>query len=447
MMKTYRVIAALFVLMISGIGRSQDQSEFSLIEAEDYGVTKNVKTRNAALDYDVAIKKVWETTALGLPQVNIEGSFLHYLDIPISVIDAQAFNPTASAGEIVEVQFGQTFSTSAVFNVSQLLFDGSYLVALKFSKFYQSMSTTAIELSKQEVKGMVRQAYYNALVAKESVRLMDSIVATTAQIRDQTVFYEEVGLINEEEVLQIDLAYNQVVSNRKTYSRQVDVATYLLKLSMGYDLDKEIVLTEDIVDILVETLSVNPAEQGGDVKKNSAYILMDQQITLDGYSIKNEKAAYYPSLGAFFTHSQNAYRNDFDFFANKPWYPTTIWGISLKIPVTSSGMKWARVQQAEIKLEKDQNSLTALEKTLKFQEFRLKSAYDEALDQMILSKANVDLARKLFKNQLQKKSDGVSGALQVTQLQSQLLTSEAGYIGAIMQLLTAKVELDKLYNK
>ena len=446
MMKTYKLIFAAAALAVTTVGRAQEKTEFSLLEAEEYAANNNLKVTNALLDYEAARKKVWETTAIGLPQVNIEGQFQHLIDIPTSVVDAQLFNPLAPPGEVMEFQMGQKYTTSATLTLSQLIFDGSYLVALKFSKFYQQMSTTSIQLKEKEVRAMVRQAYYNVLVVGESVRLMDSIVQTTQELKNQISTFEETGLINEEEVQQMDLALNQAVSQKKSSERQYLVAMNLLKMSMGYDLDKDLEITEDIVDVLVEVLGTSAAGEGT-IQNNSAYVMMSQQVTLDGFAIKNEKAQMMPSLGGFFTHSQNAFRNEFNFFANEPWYPTTVWGITLKVPVTSSGMKLAKVKQAQIKLEQDQNSLKDIENSLMFQEIQLKSSYNEAIDQLELSKANVDLARTLYKNQLNRKKNGMAGALQVTQLQQQLLTAEANYIGSIMQLLNAKVELDKLYNK
>ena len=449
MMRIYKSIGAVLVggLLSFPLHAQEEQTEFDLAAAEEYGVNNNLKVKNALLEYESARKKVWETTAIGLPQINLEGQFQHLLDIPTSVVDASLFNPLAPPGQVMEFQMGQEFTTSATLNVSQLIFDGSYIVALKFSKFYQSMATTSIELTKQETKTMVREAFYNVLVAEENVRLMDSVVVSTEKMWKQTKAYEEAGLIEKEEVQQLELAYNRIKASRQNAARQVEVAKNLLKLSMGYDMDKDIQLNATLEDVVAEIVQNNPAIADNNVKDNPNYVMLDQQVQLDEYSIKNEKAAFYPSLGAFFTHSQNAFRNEFDFFEDKPWYPTTVWGVSLKIPVTSSGMKIAKVQQAEIKMEKDQNSLEDLEKTLKFQEFQLKSSFQNAMELMEIEKSNVELATTIYNNQLKRKTTGVAGALQVTQLQNQLLTAEGNYIAAVMQLLSVKVELDKLFTK
>ncbi len=426
---------------------AQDNASFSLTEAEEYGVANNAKMKNAMLDIEVARKKVWETTAIGLPQISAEGQFQQLLDIPVQVVDASLFNPMAPPGEVLEFRAGQEFSTSLTFNASQLIFDGSYIVGLQFSKFFQKMSATAADNTKQEIKAMVREAYYNVLVAEENVSLTDSVLASTKTLWEKTQAYAKTGFIPQEEADQVGIAYNRIQASKSTALRQAEVAKNLLKLQMGYEMTDDIQLTETLDGVLDQIESNNPLLTDNSLKENANYVLLDQQRQLDEYSLKNEKAAYLPSVGAFFTHSQNAFRNEFDFFDDKPWYPTTIWGVSMKIPITSSGQKIVKVQQAEIKIEQDKNSLENLENSLKFQELQLKTSFASAQENVELEKSNVGLAKRIYQRAVARQEIGVVSALEVTQLQNQLLTAQGNYVQSVMQMLSIKVQLDQLYNK
>ncbi len=448
MMKTYKNIAfgLLAVFTVSG-AMAQTQTSFSLSQAEDYAVNNNEQVKNALLDIESAKKKVWETTAIGLPQISAEGQFQQLLDIPVSVVDASLFNPMAPPGEVLEFRMGQEFSTSLTFNASQLIFDGSYIVGLQFSKFFQKMSATAADNTKQEVRAMVREAYYNVLVANENVTLMDSILLSTKSLWEKTAIYAENGVIPQEDADQVEIAYNRVKASKANAERQSSVALNLLKLQMGYDFDEPLEVTATLQEVLDEMQGKSPLMTDSEIKNNKNYVMLEQQGQLDAYSLKNEKAAYLPSVGAFFTHSQNAYRNEFDFFQDKAWYPTTIWGVSMKIPIASSGQKIMRVQQAEIKIEQDQNDLQNLEKSLKFQELQLKTSYQSAVEMVELEKSNVELAQRIYQRAVLRNETGVVSPLAVTQLQNQLLQAQGNYIMAIMEMLSVKVQLDKLYNK
>ena len=439
-------LIVVFVCLAS-FARSQDQTAFSIIEAEEYGVSHHDKMKNSLLDVEAARKRVWEVTAIGLPQVSAEGSFQHLVDIPTQVVDASLFNPNAPAGEVMEFQMGQKFSTSLTFNVNQLLFDGSYLVGLKFAKFWTKMSEGGVERTKSEIKSMVREAYYNVLVAQKNVDLMDSILVSTEELQRETQIFFENGFILKEDAAQIELAVNRIKVSKQTAQRQLEIAINLLKLQMGYDFDKEITVTDNLDDLLTSISTDSPVTKTYNVMDNSNYQLLSDQKTLDEFGVMNEKAGYYPSLGAFLTHSQNAFRNEFNFFNNGAWYPTTVWGIGLNIPITTSGMKVMKVQQAEIKVEQDQNNLSNLERNLEFQQLQLKARFQNAQDQMVIEQKNVDLAAFIYNQALIKKSNGAISSLEVTQLQNQLLQAEGTYISSIMQMLNVKIELDKLFNQ
>jgi len=443
--KLVLILLALSLPAISLI--AQEKNSYSISEAEDYGVLNNEKVKNALLDLEIAERKIWETTAIGLPQVNAQGSFQHFVDIPVSVVDASFFNPGAQPGEIMSFQMGQKFNSSLTFNVSQLIFDGSYIVGLQFSKFYSKMAETVISNTKSEIKAMVREAYYNVLVADKNLQLIDSLMANTEQLWIETRILQKNGMIRIEEVNQLELAYNRAIAIRQNAIRQTEIARNLLKLQMGYDFEKELTLTQTLDEVLLEIQAANPVLQEFNVANNANYILFDQQQQLDEFNLKNEKAQYLPSVGAFFSHSQNAYRNEFNFFENQPWYPTTVWGISMSIPITSSGQKVMRVQQAEIKLEQDANNLELLERTLKFQEIQLKAGFENAWQLMKIEVMNVALAENIYANEIKRKNIGVGSALHLTQLQSQLLNAQGSYISAVMQMLAYKIELDKLFNQ
>ena len=434
-MTTFQVIA------------QENKNTFTLLEAEEYALGHNEKVKNADLDVLAAEKKIWETIAIGLPQAKLEGQFQQLIDIPVSVVDATLFNPLAPPGTVMEFKMGQEFSTNATLNVNQLLFDGSYVVGLQFTKFYKKISETALLKSQQEVKALVREAYYNILIAQKNVDLLDSIALTTKQLWEQSQGYYEAGFLLKEDLDQFEITFNRMELNLKNSKNQLGIAKNMLKLQMGISMQDEISLSQNFDELLSEIEANNPALQSFSIENNFDYIMLSQQKTLDEFNLKNEKSKYLPSAYAFLTHSQNAYRSEFDFFQDKPWYPTTIWGIGLTVPITTSGQKIMKVQQAEIKIEQDQNNIEQVKRGLEFQELQLKAMFINAYEKMHLEEQNVNLAQNIYQKSIERKEVGAISALDVTQKQNQLLQAEGNYIAAIMEMLNYKISLDKLYNQ
>ena len=57
-------------------------TSLSLKQAQDYAIKNNAGSRNAVLDMEIARKKIWETKAMGMPQVNAQANYQHLFKVP-----------------------------------------------------------------------------------------------------------------------------------------------------------------------------------------------------------------------------------------------------------------------------------------------------------------------------------------------------------------------------
>ncbi len=424
----------------------EDSTKFSLQEALEYGLQKHESIKNEELEYESAEKQVWEATSYGLPQVSASGQFRHNIIIPKSIVPANAFNPQAPEDELVALEFGTNFNVDFGFQVNQLLFEGSYIVGIQVSKYYKQFVSTSIDVAKQDVMYNISQAYYLVLIAKENLDLVDSTVLITTSLLEDTRELFKAGLIDETEVDQLELSLSRVETQKILAKRQFDNSKNLLKMSMAYDMDKDIELTDDLYEILKGLYDNNPTQQLLNVENNLDYILLSRKQKLDEFNVKNEKFKNLPSIAAFFQLNTMAGRNEFDFFRDRPWFPNSMWGISLNIPITSSGNRWAKEQRAKIVVEQTKNQRDLLVRSLKYQEVQAKTQYNDAFDQLLREKDNVDLSKKIYERMIIKRNEGMANSLEVSQTQSQYISAQGAYIQAILDVLQSKTNLDKLFN-
>ena len=54
----------------------------SLKDAQEYALKNNMTIKNARVDLEIAKKKIWETTAMGLPQLNAAAAYSHIFKVP-----------------------------------------------------------------------------------------------------------------------------------------------------------------------------------------------------------------------------------------------------------------------------------------------------------------------------------------------------------------------------
>ena len=441
-MKNKFYLIAFLLLAKVGLG----QQSFSLKEAQDYAIEHNQKVLNADLDLKIAEKKVWETTAAGLPQISGDVKFQNFIDIPTSVLPANAFNPMAPEGELVGIKFGTEYNTTASLQVSQLLFSGNYLVGLQAAKTYTNLSKQLQEKSKQSIREDIAEAYYTVLVLKENVNTLDSTLVKVQDLYKTTKILVEnkvIESINESQLKLSVLKVNNAISKVKS---QLEVSKSFLKMQMGMDLTTEIELAETYETIT--TNAVNYYEEKFSPSNNINYQLLSTQLLLNELSYKNTKANYLPSLAAFFSHQQNAQRNEFDLFdGEKDWYPTTVWGLSLKVPIFSSGKRASQIGQAKLEMEKTQNTMDQLSEGLKMQMIQAKASFTNTKEVYETQIIAVAVAKEILNSTEIKYKEGVVSSMELTQVQNQLLQTQIELTSSSFELIKAKLAIDKLLNK
>lgn len=432
------------VLLIAGA--SLAQGNFSLQEAMEYAVKNHSDIKNANLEMESALQKVKETRAIGLPQISGEAKFQNFIDIPTTVVPAITFNPMAAPGEVAELKFGTEFNTTASLSASQIIFSGSYLVGLQTSKTFKAVSEFNKIKTELDIKENVMKAYYGVLAAEKTIITLTSINKTSQAIYDDTKALFDQGLIEEDNVTQLSLNVLTSQNSLRAAKRQLEDAKMYLKLQMGLKLSEEVSLTSNFEEV-ISTMDAKASEVGFDVSQNINYLMMNKQLELGALNVKYEKSQYLPTLSAFVSHSQQAMGNDFDAFSGGTWYPTTVWGLNLSVPIFSSGMRKAKVNQASISFLQSENNLSELKKGLTVQTSAAKSNYDNAFDAYTTSQEAVKISKKIYTNYQYKFKEGLITSLDLSQIQTQYLSAETQYIQAMYNLINAKIELDKITNK
>ena len=141
-------------------------------------------------------------------------------------------------------------------------------------------------------------------------------------------------------------------------------------------------------------------------------------------------------------------RNEFDIFeTGKDWYPTSIIGVNIDIPIFSSGMRIAKVQQQKLNLLKSQVVKIQVSEGLKLAANQASIGFNNALSKYQTEQKNKDLADKIFKKAVIKFKEGVITSTELTQNYAQFLTAQSNFISATLELLNSKTKLDKAIGK
>ncbi|MBL4594134.1 MAG: TolC family protein [Flavobacteriales bacterium] len=443
-MKKIFTILSIFFIVESVF--AQNVAEFSLEQAKKYALEHNYNNQKSKLDIKIAKKKVTEIRAIGLPQVNAEAKVQKFLDVATSLAPANAFNPAAPAGELAELQFGLDYNNSVGITASQLIFDGSYIVGLQAAKTYREVSVNNQIKTEVELKEAIVQAYFTVLVANENAEVLNQSLTSTEKMLTETKALYEVGLIEEQSVDQLMLTTNELKTSVGIANGQIEFAEKLLKLQMGIDIDSVIFLSDNI-DAFVSNISLEPLQKEFNVVNHIDFQLIEGNVRLMKLNLRKEKYSFLPSLNVFFNHQQQNMSNEFDMFSGGDWYPMTVVGASLKLPILTSGSRLAKMSQAKIEFDKAEIDAEQVEQNLKYQSQLSKSNYETEYETYSNQKSNLELAKKIYDKTIKKYKEGVASSLELSQTQNQYLNAEGKYIKSLFDLLKAKSALEKSYGK
>jgi outer membrane protein len=437
----------IYVLLLffgTNLARGQSQ-QFTLKEAQKYAIEHNKTVQGYKIDKQITEKKIKEVLSIGLPQVNGEGSFQHFIDLPTSVIPANAFDPSAPEDLLIPVKFGTDFNMSASITASQLLFDGSYFIGLKAARMIPQLSQLGVEKSEQEIKDEVAKAYYNVVVADENVRVLKASLENSENLlKDTKVFLDSKQMRDSTNYEQMQLLVSNLKNSISRAERLREIAVRVLKLNMGIPQAQSVEISESLTGVMQQVNYEELMSKTFSAGNHVDHKMLQTQIQLDEMNLKNEKARILPSLGAFYTHQEQSFGNNFSF--SNSWYPANIWGLNLKVPIWGSGTRAARMSQAKLQMEKNELLLTQVDEGLTMQAETAKLNFTTAYEVFNTEKENLALAQRIQDRTLKKSDLKTIGRMELTQVQNQYLQTEGNYILAMMELLNAKAALDKILN-
>jgi outer membrane protein len=445
------------------LASAQEVKEFSLKEAQKYGLEHNYDMKNSDTDILIAKKKVSETLAIGLPQVNAKISTTNYLDVPTTLLP-DFITPSIYAvnennfgldpevplpeTEFFPAKFGTEFNAAGEISLTQLIFSGEYLVGLNASKTFLDQSKLAAVKTEIDVKETIARAYYMALVSEKNYDILHNNLQSLEKTAFETHELYKAGFVEETDADQLDLLVSDLQTNLKSLQNGIKISYLNLKYVMGLQLKDSLRLTDNLEQLLGEVDYLKLLQNDFLIGNNIDYRILQKQKQLATNNLRLQQSAYLPNISGFFSASTQAMRSKFDFFDSKGlWYPTTLWGIEMNIPIFSSGSRSSKVQQAKLELQKMEQIDSQLRNGLNI---NVEAARHELYNSYMVhqhKQKNLVLAEKIFSRNQEKYNEGVTSSMELQQTYTQFLTIQTEYINSILSLLNSKLTLEKLLEK
>jgi outer membrane protein TolC len=460
------ILVCISTCFFASISAQEKIQQLSLKEAIRFALENSYNAQIAKNDINSAKEKVWETTTIGLPQVNAKVDYQNFLRQPVSLLPAAAFDNTTSVVETVEdffnltpnstptppdgfipVVFGTKQNINASVTLTQLLFDGSYLVGLQASKTFLKISKQAEEKTALLTREAVINAYGNVLITEKSISILEgNVTILKKNFNDAQKIYEN-GLNEEEDVEQLEITLGNLQNQLNSVMRMKGIAYQMLNLSLGNPTNTQLILTDSLDGLAETNINLELIGTRFNLTNHIDFKISENDRETKRLMMKLEQSKTLPTLNAFVNYGTQAFSDSFSFFDNgQQWFNSSLLGVSLNVPIFSSFARKAKTAQAKIALENADIRLEEIKQKLSLQAKKAKNDYQLSIENYQTSKKNVGLAERIEKKQRIKFFEGISSSFDLLQAQNQLYTQQQNYIQSMLAVIANKATLENALN-
>lgn len=439
MFRKQKQILLLFAFFLGSALSSlaQESYQLSLHDALTMAFEKNTDVLNSKIDLEIAQKKIKETIAIGLPHVDVKSGYTFYPKVPS--LPATFFDPNANPGDVIELGVKQNIISDVT--VSQLIFNGAYIVGLQASNAYYELSLRNNEKTRLDVQESVINTYHMIQLAEESLNILNQNLENINKTLYEISEMNKQGFVEKTDVDQLEVtamgirnAINQVKSN-------LEMSYRLLKIQVGIDETSSVQLSDSTETYETLTNSgLSLIKEEFILENNIDYQLVESSKILAQLDYKREKSTFLPVVAGFYNRTLKLKSPLFDFA------PKDVIGVNVNLPIFSSGERLTKVAQKRMAFEKAENTRILVSKSLFMQANQYQSDVKIKLEKYQNQKISKELSEEIYERTLEKYKQGMATSLDLMNSQNQYLTNLTNYYQYVFDLQGAMVKLEKLYN-
>lgn len=423
--------------LAAGAWRVSGQMRLTLPQALELALSENPTVRVAEMEverYDYVKRQTWGSL---LPQLTASGNYTR------SIIKS-------------EMRGGLSFGADNTFalqgDLTLPLFAPSVYRTLKMNDTQRAAAVESARASRIDLVAEVRKAFYNILLAEQSLAVLRESEATVQRTVDDTRVQYEHGLASEYDLLTAQVQLSNLRPTILQTENSIKLAKLMLKMYLSIPEEVEIEV-EGELDAMRDEVLAGTDGLTSDVSQNSSLRSLELQEELLRRSLRAANAGRLPTLAAFGTASWTG--NDMEPFmgfgdgddSRYFWtHPISV-GIQLSVPIFAGLTRMNKSREL-----KNQISQTTLQRMYARQQLdvQVRSALNDLLtarEMMFAQELTVEQARKAYRISDTRYRAGAGTILELNSAQLAQTQAQLNFSQAIYDYLAAKAEYDRIVGR
>lgn len=427
------VLLLMFLISLFHIN-GQEVMKLSLPEAQSFAIEKNRQIKNANLEVKKAEAQKWQAISTMLPQVSVGLDYSNQFGYELE------FGSSDIPGAAMKIKMPNSLTTAITTGVA---LSAPQIIGVQISKIAGKMSYIQQKQTEREVTDQVKTLYFSALAMEETVTLLEKNSDNLKRLHSYAEQSVKVGVSEQTDA---DLISVQVATMQTTISstkRSLEMIYNAMRLQLGISSETEIELTNTLEELMEDAVEETTYGDSFVLDNNYNYQLLEQSVALSKKQATLKWWDYAPTATIFHQYSNLHY---FEKEGGFRMTPPNVFGVSLKIPIFSSGMRLKAGQEAKLSYQQQLNTFDEATEGLKIQYRQLSYNYISAAESFDTQKQNMIVVQRVFDNISKKYENGMASSLDVTTSGTELIGAQSNYVKALLDVITAQIELENLLN-
>lgn len=430
------------------------QLRLSLDEALELALSENPTIRIAELEverFDYVKRQTWGNL---IPQISVGGTYTR-------AIVKQSMTKGLS--------FGADNTLTAQGDATWTLFAPTVFRTLKMNDTQMAAAVEAARASRVDLVAEVKKAFYNILLAEQSLEVLRESESTVQRTVDDTKLQYDNGLASEYDLLTAQVQLSNLRPSILQTENSIKVSKLLLKMYLSIPENVEISLVGEL-DAMRDQVLAGTDGLTTDVTENTDLRALEFQEELLQRQLKVSNAGRWPTVGAFFSATYTG--NDIDMtrlgaFGGSEgsgeggsassgdvlngsrfwWQHPMSAGLQISIPIFAGLTRMNKSREI-----KNQLSQIRLQRSYARQQVdvEVRASLNDLLtarETMFAQERTVEQARKAYSISDTRYRAGAGTILELNSAQLAQTQAQLNFSQAIYDYLSAKAEYDRIVGR
>lgn len=423
------VVALVGAIVLVTPLRAQDTLQLTLDKALEIALSESLTLKVADMEIKKSEYAKKGTYSALFPQIDFSFNYQRAIKKQTMYMGDQSF------------QIGRNNTWSTGFSAAMPLVNVSLWKSLQITGMNVELAIEKAKSSKEDLIDQVQQAFYTALLAKDSYDVYKENYDNAVRNYEEVKSKYANDRTSKFEVIRSEVTMQNAETSVYDSQNSIILAEWKLKALLGIDLQIPIVCLGNLTDYK-ETLA-EYVDPNASIENNSTIKQFEIQERILEKTYKMQIAKYYPTLNLSLNYQWMAMSENFK-FSQYIWSPYSTGGIGITIPIFSGGKRYHDVKQAKVQMEQlalqKEDAIRNLEVGVK----QAVNSMETCLKQYNAANKSLEGAQLGYEIALKRYEIGSGTLLELQDSQLALLRSKLTLNQAIYSYMMAKSSLEKV---